>query len=257
MTRLPNSKARKIGFLLIGASLAVGLPQTASRAINYVDKVKPAALAPAHHMATVAPGSMMTALAPVAAATPVPVPAALPRENGDGTVTVTNGVTMGRGDVAFYSDDRIIMNGKVKRVDEMTAAERAQLRTIIEKSKRDIAKERAELPARLAEARREIDRIKSGEMERELQQNLKDLKADLARVDSEAAELRRAGQDPEKVKAEIRHALHEAETEGLDGLREARQELADFDPDKIVAEVREAEDQMARLQARLDQLDRR
>lgn len=262
MTQLPNSRARKIGFLFIGASLAVGLPLTASRAVHYVDKLQPEVMAAAIPMPVTASATSAVPLVPIhaaslAAAQPVAAAEAqeLPRANPDGTVTVARGVTIDRNSVAYMGDDRIIINGAIKRVEELTPAERSKLRTNIQRSLMDIQHERAELPARLAEAKREMDRIKSGEFERELKDNLADLKRDLAEIDREAAHLRAAGEDPEKLKAELLRDIREAEA--VDVAKEIREAMVEFNPDQIVAEVREAEEQMHRLTAKLNQLDGR
>jgi len=255
MTQLPNNHARRIGFLFIGASLAAGLPLTATRAVHYVDKVRPAVMAsvlPA--AAPVIPAAAVAAAQAPAAASSVPAEVAeTAMENPDGTVTVAHGVTIDRGSVAYMSDDRIIINGKIKRLEELTAAERATLRTNVARSLKDVQRERAELPARLAEAKRELDRIKSGDFERELKENLTDLKRDLAEIDKNAAQLRAAGEDPEKLKADLQRDLREAEA--VDVAKDIREAMVEFNPDQIVAEVREAEEQMVRLTAKLNQLD--
>ncbi len=106
----------------------------------------------------------------------------------------------------------------------------------------------------MAEARREAERIRSAEFKRDLMNDREDLRRDLAEIDSEAADLRASGEDPEKLKAEIRRSLREAEA--IDIAREAREALDDANPDKIIAELRSEEEQMVRMQARLDQLDR-
>jgi hypothetical protein len=74
-------------------------------------------------------------------------------------------------------------------------------------------------------------------------------------VDSQADELRAEGEDPEKRKAEILRDLREAEAVDID--REIREAIESADPDRIVAELRAEEQQMSRMLARLDQLDRR
>ena len=106
----------------------------------------------------------------------------------------------------------------------------------------------------MAEARRELERIRNGDLKRELINDREDLRRDLAEVVAEAAELRANGEDPEKLKAEIEKALRAAEKIDID--KEIRQALEEANPDKIIAELRKDEEQMKRMQARLDQLDR-
>lgn len=253
----PGSGRRTAGKVLIALTATAALPLTASWAVKHVDVPSAAPAAPAR------PAEQ---LQPVAAVAPVPAtptsaalalaaaPVAEPREVGDGNVVLPGGVTIGKGSVAFFADDRIIINGRIKRVEELTRAERAELRAVIVKSRHELERERARLPARLAEAQREVERIRSGAHKRELMDNLEDLRRDLAEIDLEAAELRASGQDPEKLKAEIIESLREAQAVDID--KEVREALAELNPDKIVAEIRTEEAQMVRLRARLDQLDR-
>ena len=119
----------------------------------------------------------------------------------------------------------------------------------------DLAKERAELPARLAEAQQELDKIRSGAFKAELLRDREDLKRDLAEIDSEAAEIRANGEDPAKRKAEMLADLRELDSTNID--KQVSEALEEANPAKIAAELQSAEQQMTRILARLDQLDRR
>ena len=176
------------------------------------------------------------------------------RSNGDGTYTLSGGVKLDKGSTAFFGDDTVLINGERKRLDQLTPAERSKMRSTILKSQADLAKERTELPARLAEAQQELARIRSGEFKAELLRDREDLQRDLARIDSEAAEMRAGGEDPAKRKAEIVRDLKELES--MDIEKQVREALEEADPAKITAELQSAEAQMTRILARLDQLDR-
>jgi beta-lactamase regulating signal transducer with metallopeptidase domain len=257
MSNSTNSGARKFGFLFIGAGLLATIPLTATRAVKYVDTVAPAA--PTPHAAPLPaapppPVVRVASVAPVAAVAPAAaVPAAAPISSPDGSVRLPGGVTLGKGSVAFLANDQVIINGKVQRLEDLTPAERAKLRASIAKSQTDLQRERAELPSRLAEAKQQLDRIKNGDFRREIAENREDMLRDLAEIDKEAAELRAHGQNPEKLKAEIQRSLRE--TQAVDVEKEIREALVDLNPDKITAELREAEEQMARINNRLNQLD--
>jgi beta-lactamase regulating signal transducer with metallopeptidase domain len=249
MLTSPSTGRRFAGKALIILTAAAALPVTASRATDYVDVPAPApATAPAATPATVVPA---VAAAPASA----PAPDMTVRPNTDGTVTLAGGVKLDKGSTAFFGDDRILMNGKIMRVEDMTPAERAKLRSVIAKSQRDLVRERAELPARLAEARQELDRARSGLMKQDYLRDIEDMKRDLAEVDSEAAEMRADGEDPAKRKAEIERDLREAQSVDID--KEIREAIEDADPAKITGELQSAEQQMTRLLARLDQLEGR
>lgn len=243
----PTSGRRVAGKLLIAASAAVALPATATRTTDYVPVPRsPQAARPAIPVALAQPASL------VASSATVEAPAA--RLNRDGSVTLPGGVTLGKGDIAFLADDSIIIRGKVKRMDQLTRAERSELRATLVRGRRELALEQAKLPSRLAEMRQEIERLRSGEVKRELLQARADFRRDLAEIESIAAELRADGEDPEQRKAEIRAALREIEAQDID--RMVREQLAEIDPDRIVAELREALQQNARMQARLQMLER-
>jgi hypothetical protein len=92
-------------------------------------------------------------------------------------------------------------------------------------------------------------------MKRDYQRDIEDMRRDLAEIDSEAAEMRAAGEDPAKRKAEIERDLREAQSVDID--KEIREAIEDSDPAKITAELRSAEQQMKRMLARLDQLEGR
>ena len=255
MLTRPTSTRRNAGKALIALAATVALPLTASWATRYVDIAQPASPVPATKaaapmsIAALTPASLMAA--PAVAAAPV----AAPRENKDGSVTLPGGMKLDKGSSAFFANDNVLLNGKVKRLDQLTPAERSRLRAIIAESQRDLARERAELPGELADLRREADRARSGEMRKEMLADREDLRRDLAEVDSEVAQLRKNGEDPEKIKAEIRASLREAES--IDIEKQIREALEAANPDKIQAELIAAEQQMSRLLSRLDELDRR
>lgn len=258
----PGNRRRLAGKALIALTAATALPLTASWATNYVD-VPVGAVPPAPA------GAAQGASAPLADAFDSPAPAApttattasapapeTPYEvNSDGTVTLAGGVRLDRGSTAFFANDDVLINGQVKRLEQLTSAERAQLRGVIVRSQRDLARDRARLPAELAELRREADRARSGEIRREHLRDIEDLRRELAEIDSAAAQLRAEGQDPAKRKAEILRDLRDAETTDIES--EIREAIEEADPRKVEAELRFEEQQMARMLARLDQLDRR
>ncbi|HEY7005229.1 MAG TPA: M56 family metallopeptidase, partial [Sphingomicrobium sp.] len=245
MLASPSSGRRFTGKALIALTAAAAMPLTASRATQYVDV--PAEVAISHVKLA---GTAMPAAAALASAT-----TAAPSGGGSLPYPDLGGVSLGRNDVAFMADDTILIDGTRKSVDELTPSQRSRLRTTILKSQAEQARERAELPQRLAEAERDANRARSGEMKREHLRDIEDMKRDLAELDSESAELRAEGEDPAKRKAEIVADLREAEATDID--QEIRETLEEANPARIAAELREEEQQMARLLARLNQLDRR
>ena len=259
MLTRPGPNRRFAGKALIAVAAATALPVTASLATRYVDVAappatfagaEPAAMPLPHASAVLTPEAAMIAT-PASANTSEPAY----QENADGSVTLAGGVKLGKGSTAFFANDDILINGKVKRLEQLTPAERSQIRATILKSQRGLVRDRAELPRELAEAKREADRARSGELKREHLRDIEDMRRDLAEIDAEAAEMRAEGEDPEKRKAEILRDIRDAEATDID--KEIREAIAEADPRKREAELRAEEQQMARMLARLDQLDGR
>ena len=246
MLTSPSSSRRTTGKALIAVAALAALPTTASWATDYVDvpqPVKPAASpAPAAGVLPVAAASAGAAPAVHAAPAELPMPD-------------LHGVKLGKDDVSFFDDDTIYMDGKRRRLEQLSPAERAKLRSTLAKAKADLAHERAELPQQLADIKEQTDKIRSGEMRRELVEARQEMRKALAELDSQAAALRASGQDPAKLRAELQKDLREAEATDIDG--EIARALAEANPQKIQAELQSAEQQLVRIRARLDQLDRR
>jgi beta-lactamase regulating signal transducer with metallopeptidase domain len=254
MLASPSTSRRFAGKALIALTAAAALPVTASRATEYVDVRAPGAPGPA---AAAAPAGAPATLVPAVAAAPAsaPISDTSVQPNADGTVTLAGGVKLDKGSTAFFANDQVLMDGKVMRLEQMTPAERSKLRAVIAKSQRDLARERAELPQRLAEAQRDLERARSGLMKADYLRDLQDMRRDLADIDSEAAEMRAAGEDPAKRKAEIERDLKEAQSIDID--KEIAEAMRDANPAKIKGELESAEQQMTRMLARLNQLDGR
>jgi len=254
MLRTTNPTRRLAGRAVILVATAVALPLTATRAVEYValappqtDGATPALSSAVDNAPAIAPASVVSAVAPVAAAHA--------RDEADLATPDVPGVTLGKMDVAFFGDDTVYLNGRRQRLEQLSPAERTRLRSVIVKSQRELAEERAKLPREIAELQREAERARSGALRQEHLQDIRDMQRDLADVDREAAELRAAGEDPEKVRAEIREGLREAQAVDID--KEVREALEEANPDKIMAELRSDEQQMARMLEKLDQLGRR
>ena len=189
MLTSPSTGRRVTGRALIALTAATALPLTASWATRYVDVPGAAPPAPA---AQAQPAAATLPHVPAAPAFAEPVtvafasaaaPGTSVQANEDGTVTLPGGVKLGKDSTAFFANDDILINGKVKRLEHLTPAERSQIRATILKSQRELARERSELPKELAELRREADRARSGELRQEIMEWLKDLQRDLAEID--------------------------------------------------------------------------
>ena len=73
-------------------------------------------------------------------------------------------------------------------------------------------------------------------------------------IDENAVEIRKAGQDPEALKATIRASLNAVAAMDIDKI--TREAMESANPDKIKAELDQAKASLTAVKARLDQLDR-
>ena len=74
-------------------------------------------------------------------------------------------------------------------------------------------------------------------------------------IDAHAADIRRSGQDPEAIKAQVRASLKTVEAIDIEAI--TRQAMASVDPAKIAASVASAEASVAKAQAEIDRLELR
>jgi bla regulator protein blaR1 len=240
---LNNTSAgtRTAGKLMILAGIAVALPMTATRAVEYIDV--PAAPAP--------PTAMAAPQAPAAPAAPAPLalPAALAAQ---AAVPVPPAPPMPPARSQFgIDDDRISINGHSRRWSELTPTEKQEVRREIAEAKAEIARTRidtAEIESDIRESLRGIDRD-------ELRRDLADARADIEEavrdIDANAADLRRSGVNPEAIKAQVRASLRDIDVDSI-----THHALASVQP-AIVASIAAAEASVAQAEAELERLEER
>lgn len=228
----PTAGRRFAGRVMVLAAIAITLPLTATRAINYVDvAVAPepagsADLAPLPAVAPVAP------VAPVSTAAPV-------------------------APINVKQDGKLVLNGVEREWSDLSPEEKAEVRRSIAQAKAELARvsiDRAKIQREVREAMAEA-RLDQAELRRELANAQAEIDQAMREVDSEAAELRRSGQDPEQVKATIRQSL--AAVKAIDFEAINRQAMASIDPEAIAASIAAAEQSVAKAKAEMEALERR
>jgi bla regulator protein BlaR1 len=239
----PTAGRRMTGRLIVLATVAVALPLTATRAINYVDVPSP----------TPAPAPAVP-VAPAAAQAPAAAPAA-PATPG----TPASGAPMAP--VAPIQPVKSLMidgyttmsDGNSKKWRDLTPAERVEMRRSIAEARQQLARARIDRQ----EVRREIRQaMEEARVERDdIRQDLANAQAGIAQamkeIDAHAADIRRSGQDPERLKATIRASLKSVESIDVEAVK--RQALASIDSAQIEESVAAAE---ASIRAADEQLDR-
>jgi bla regulator protein blaR1 len=231
-----TSARRLTGRMAVLAAIAVALPLTATRAIHYVDVLAPSApdSAPATMPVPTLPVPAVAAVAPPAPVAPVAAPVA-PRQP----------VTM--------SGDRVTINGQTKEWSELTPAEKAEVRSSIDQARQEISRiNQAEIQREVREAMNET-RINQEEIRRELAAAHVEVNEAMREIDAHAAEIRRAGQDPEMIKATVRASLKAVEAIDVQAI--SRQALASVDPATIAAALAAAEAGLETAEAELERID--
>jgi hypothetical protein len=251
MLRSSNPARRLTGRVLIGLAVAVALPATASRAIHYVDvpaapvrAIAPAAapLAEPVRPATVVAAAVVAqapapAVAPVA---PVAPRAVEPVERFDEAITINDGL--------------ITINGRTKRWEELTPAGKARVRAAVEKAREGLARAHVARDRALQHAAEAVRHIDRAELQRSLAHAQASAAEAIRRLDSQSEMLRRAGQDPERLKATIRESLRSVQAIDASAIERA---LEAADPKTVAASLARADEGMRRAQAELDRLEER
>jgi hypothetical protein len=217
----PTAGRRLAGRLTVVAAVAIALPLTATRAIEYVDKVAPAA--PEDRLAPVAPIAAPEAVQAAPAAPTAPPAPASPAPTA--AVEPIHAIHLDKGVV--------VMNGKTKHWRELTPEEKAEIQQSIAEARREFAERRIdgenlkiELRKAMAEAKLDKDDLK-----RELAEARAEIASAMAEIDAHGAEMRRAGVDPEQLKASIRASMKGVENIDIEVIQ--RSALSSIDPAQI------------------------
>jgi beta-lactamase regulating signal transducer with metallopeptidase domain len=246
----PTAGRRFGGRLMVLATVAVALPLTATRAINYVDIVPPSApQSPAV--------SMVAAVQPAPAAEPLAVPAPAAPAAPAAPLAPVAPVAPATPVKALHldRDNRIHINGQEKRWDELTPAEKAEVRRSIAHARQELARSRInreEIQRDIREAMEDL-KIDREEMKRDLAEARQEIARAMREVDANAVHIRRSGQDPEQIKASIRASMKSIENIDVDAIR--RQAMASVDHRQIERSIAEAEASIARAQDEIEQLE--
>ena len=223
----PNRRRRIVGRTLIVTGIAVALPLTASWATRYVD-VPVAPTAPLAAAAVIA-----DAIAPTQPTPPEP-----PRVPDLGNIT----------------NDTIQLHDRTMRWEQLSSKERNDVRAEVDKARSELERDRSHLDRDMAGARAEMAKFSNGDFQREMANARVEMANAIRELDANAADIRRAGQDPEALKAQVRASL--SEIEHMDIAKITREAMESANPDKIKAELDQAKASLTAVTARLDQLDR-
>lgn len=231
----PNRDRRIAGKAMIIAGIALALPLTATWATKYIDIQAPEApQAPTAPDAPEAPTAPEAPQAPEAPKAP----------------TLVSGVSM--------SDDgkgKVWMKGEEMELSQMTPQQRAELRRELAEARVELAKNRGEAQRDLAKARAELANVDQADIRRDVEDARREVAEAMREIDANAADIRKAGMDPEALKATVRASL--ASVEAIDVNKITREALASVDEKTIEVSLKAAEKSIAAMEAELDRLDRK
>jgi hypothetical protein len=227
------------GRVIVISAIAVALPLTAGRAVEYVDVP-----APANASARAAPmAAAVTAVQP----SPAPELAARPvgthlRSKFDDDMDINEGF--------------VTIDGQRKRWEDLTPAEYARVKAAVAKARTALANTHLDQAKLMRDLANVPDQARIDEMQRQLAGSRASIVESIRRIDAKAAEDRASGREPDRLEAAIRERLQAAEDVDFEAASRA---LASIDRQKIAAQVagaresvEKAKAELARIQARID-----
>ncbi|MEO7409771.1 MAG: M56 family metallopeptidase [Sphingomicrobium sp.] len=235
----PTPSRRLAGKLAVVAALAVALPLTATWATRYVDADAPEApTPPTPPSPATAPEAPLAPLPPLPAAAPLAPEAPLPPVAPRG---------------------KVMIDGKQVAWNSMTLEEKARIRASLADARRELATNRADRLTAIADMKaasrdHETARRDHETARRDIETARRDVEAAMREIDRNADEIRKAGQDPEAIKATVRASLKAVEAIDIDAI--TRRAMASVDPALIERSIAAAEEGLRRAQAEIDAADR-
>ena len=246
MLRNPKSTGSFAGKAIIVAGIAVALPLTASRAVDYVDV--PAA--PIHALRPKPP--MLPPLAAAAAVQAAPqallVPAAAPRP------AARNSSQMRFDDDLSIDGDFITIDGQRKRWEQLTPAEKQRVRAAVAKARTELANVHIDRDRIMRSVASVPNQAQMEKIERDVAQAQANVAESMRKLAGQREELRRAGVDPAAIEASVAEAMKAAQSVDMDAVKRS---IASVDPAKIAQELDGAQRSVEAARADLDRLQAR
>lgn len=229
----PTAGRKLTGRMMVLAAIGVALPLTATRAIHYVD-VPMLSGAPAAPKA-----ASISAVAPVAAVAQAAAPAAVAPVHKRGNLGINGGM--------------VTMNGQTRQWKDLSPAEKAEVRKSLAEAREELSRvNRDEIQRNVREAMEEA-RISKEEFRREMAEARVEIDRAMREIDAHSADLRRAGQSPEQLKATVRASLKSVEAIDIDAI--TRNAMASVNEAQMESAMAAAREGLEKAQDELDNLD--
>lgn len=229
----PTAGRKLTGRMMVLAAIGVALPLTATRAIHYVD-VPMLSGAPAAPKA-----ASISAVAPVAAVAQAAAPAAVAPVHKRGNLGINGGM--------------VTMNGQTRQWKDLSPAEKAEVRKSLAEAREELSRvNRDEIQRNVREVMEEA-RISKEEFRREMAEARVEIDRAMREIDAHSADLRRAGQSPEQLKATVRASLKSVEAIDIDAI--TRNAMASVNEAQMESAMAAAREGLEKAQDELDNLD--
>ncbi|MGE5562497.1 MAG: M56 family metallopeptidase [Bacillota bacterium] len=237
------------GKVLIVAGIAVALPLTASRAVDYVDV--PAA--PVHPVAATAPVLPQAVVAAAAVVHPVPATAAV----APAAPAAADSRSLMRIDDDLTIDENYVtIDGQRKRWEELTPAEKTRVRAAVAKARAQLANVHIDRDRIMRSVASVPDRAQLEKIGRDVAQAQANVAESMRKLEQQRDQLRKAGFDPSVIEAQMQQAMRSVQ--GVD-MAEIQRSIAAVNPGKIAQtldgaqrSVDDAKAELERIQARID-----
>jgi len=151
------------------------------------------------------------------------------------------------------NDDNVIINGERKKWKDLTPAEKAEVRRSIAQAKAELSRVNGgEIQRQVREAM-QASQFNREQAIREMANARREVAMAMREIDAHKAELRRAGQDPEKIKATVRASLKSVEAIDIDAI--TRQAMDSVNPAVIESALAAAQEGMRKAESELNRLE--
>jgi len=247
MLRNPKPAGTVAGKAIIVAGIAIALPLTASRAVDYVDvPVAPAppvhAAAPVLPRAPVAPAAAPAPVAVLAAAAPAPVARPSSQMRFDDNLSIDG--------------DFITIDGRRKRWEDLTPAEKARVRDAVAKARTEIANVHIDRDRIMRSVASVPNKIQIEKIQRDVAQARVNVAQSMRKLQAQREQLRQVGFDPSVIEAQVQQAMKSVQSVDVQAIQRS---MSAADPAKIARSldgaqrgVEAARAELDRLQARID-----
>lgn len=253
MLHNPHPGRRIVGRLIVFSAIAVALPLTASHAIDYVDTPVPVA-APTPATATVP----ATAAVPVTATAAVAVVPPVHRAVLPAAAVAVQAPVQAAGaprhvvyDGMQIDEDHVIIDGKSKRWEDLTPAERDRVRRAVAEARASLANVHINSDQIARQVSQAMSHVRIGDIQRDVAQAQANAAAAMRGIDPNDTYIRAVGRDPKQIEIDVGRSLRSVQAIDVEAIR---RQLAAIDPAKLAKTMSDSQEALRAASAQLDRI---